>query len=290
MSNKTLNALIILLLLMLAYSINNRQSNITEVHQTVVVTQVEMDILNRLNAPQESIRIIIAWVKAEGADLNCNNPLNTSLDAPGATTINSHGVKCYPDYTTGLEATITTLLATEYTPIVTAIQQADETAFIVALGNSRWGTDANLVKQILEENTVYMAASGNKHHVTIPINVTANFYSKGDVWCFQNAECMHTGTDYTCPRGCAVYTPFDCHFLSVGTYGPGPMMGDYFMCTLLDGAEYYSGHLDKVVSFAPGTLVPAGTQIGVTNEYDHTHVQLRINNQLADFEAYWEAR
>lgn len=276
-----------LLLLVLAYSINNRRNGITEVHQTVIVTQMEMDILNRLNAPQESIRIIIAWERAEGADLNCNNPLNTSLDAPGAITINSHGVKCYPDYNTGIEATITTLLAPEYAPIITAIQRNDEEAFVIALGNSRWGTDANLVKQILEENTTYVTTS-NKHTVTIPVNITANFYSTGDVWCFQNSQCMHTGTDYTCPRGCAVYTPFDCNFLTVGTYGPGPMMGDYFMCRLLDGAEYYSGHLDNVISFTPGMLVPAGTQIGVTNEYDHTHVQLRVDNQLVDFEAYWE--
>lgn len=297
-----MNALIVLLLLVLSYSINNRQA-VEEVHQTVIVTQMEMDILNRLNAPVESIRIIIAWEKAEGADMACNNPFNTSLDAPGATTINSHGVKCYPDYNTGLEATIATLSAAEYAPLVAAIQQADESAFVIALGNSRWGTDADLVRQILEEHTTYVT----EHHEVMYSNldkadiipnwqqhINAGFYTVNCAYWGPGAAnqpgCQHLGTDIGGNgEGTPVYAPYSGTVVSCQDNGDGgSYIGWWLIYNTDNGAEFLINHFRHVYDCTPGARITAGQELGTMRaDANHVHVQVRVNGSLVDFEEFW---
>lgn len=95
--------------------------------------------------------VMIAWQRAEGADPACNNPLNTTLEYGTYTVINSHGVKCYAHPEEGLEANVRTLSHAEYAPLVNALEAEDGAAFVRAIAASRWGTDAGLVADILEE-------------------------------------------------------------------------------------------------------------------------------------------
>jgi hypothetical protein len=51
---------------------------------------------------------LVSWMQAEGGDADWN-PLNTTLDKPGATNYNSVGVKNYTSAEQGIEATAETL-------------------------------------------------------------------------------------------------------------------------------------------------------------------------------------
>jgi hypothetical protein len=43
-----------------------------------------------------------------------------------------------------------------------------------------------------------------------------------------------------------------------------------------------------VQAFVPGQVIAAGTVIGFTNVYDHTHIQARLpSGELIDFEEYY---
>jgi len=119
------------------------------------------------------------------------------------------------------------------------------------------------------------------------MSVNAGFYATGSAaWASQGG--MHYGVDYGAPEGSPVYMPFDCVYMMTGHYDDAARMGDYLMCHLLDGYEYYSGHLEGTQPFSEGQLIPAGTLIGFTNVYDHTHIQLRDpGGNLVDFEAYY---
>lgn len=123
------------------------------------------------------------------------------------------------------------------------------------------------------------------HAITIPEQVGANFYSKGSpAWANQPGG-QHLGTDFLAPQGSAVYAPFVGTVIKLGRYTDSGRKGDYVMLTLNDGVEYYSGHLQNV-AVREGRKVEEGDVLGYTNEYNHTHVQIRINGQLRDFEEY----
>lgn len=62
----------------------------------------------RAPASKRNKLVIVSWIQAEGGTARWN-PLNTTHDAPGATDYNSVGVKNYPTYAVGLQATIDTL-------------------------------------------------------------------------------------------------------------------------------------------------------------------------------------
>jgi hypothetical protein len=133
-----------------------------------------------------------------------------------------------------------------------------------------------------------VVVAGAKSVVTEAMSVSADFYATGSpAWASQSG--MHYGVDYNAPHGSPVFMPFDCRYLMTGYYGDAGRMGDYLMCYIVqDGFEYYSGHLENVQPFAPGQIIPAGTPIGFTNEYAHTHIQLRdTSGNLIDFAAYY---
>ncbi len=66
--------------------------------------------LDELGAPanRANLYALVAWIQAEGGEAKWN-PLNTTHDAIGATDYNWVGVKNYPSFEVGLQATIETL-------------------------------------------------------------------------------------------------------------------------------------------------------------------------------------
>ena len=83
-----------------------------------------------LGAPvtQSNVQFIIAWAHVEGGNWNNAahfNPLNTTLDLPGATSMNSVGVKAYTSWDQGIAATAATLRNGRYDDIVAALQGGD---------------------------------------------------------------------------------------------------------------------------------------------------------------------
>ena len=113
------------------------------------------DLLTSLGAPHSdsNISAITTWMRHEGGGgkvtgIGVNsamyNPLNTTLDRPGATAMNSVGVKRYLSWEQGMNATVSTLLGNRadqrgYSAIVQALQgDAGVSAVLNAVNNSAW--------------------------------------------------------------------------------------------------------------------------------------------------------
>jgi hypothetical protein len=84
-------------------------------------------LLQQLGAPvtKSNLQFIIAWANEEGGNWHNAahfNPLNTTLMEPGATSMNSVGVKAYTSWEQGLAATSATLRNGRYNDIVAALQ------------------------------------------------------------------------------------------------------------------------------------------------------------------------
>lgn len=106
-------------------------------------------VLSGIGAPDtpENRRALQAWQQAEGG--SADNPWNTTQDAPGATEINSVGVKRYGDVQTGITATIQTLLNGRYANIISALKSGNNAMAVAdAIEQSPWGT-GGLVKKVL---------------------------------------------------------------------------------------------------------------------------------------------
>jgi hypothetical protein len=112
------------------------------------------DFLSRLGVPvsPDNERVIIAWERAEGGHFVNSahfNPLNTTLRQPGSTSINGVGVQSYPDYETGMAATLTTIRANYYAEVITALEAGNNPQGVIdAIGASPWGTSGSLLQQI----------------------------------------------------------------------------------------------------------------------------------------------
>lgn len=113
------------------------------------------DLLTSLGAPHSdsNVSAITTWMRHEGGGgkvtgIGVNsamyNPLNTTLDRPGATAMNSVGVKRYLSWEQGMNATVSTLLGNRadqrgYSAIVQALQSdAGVSAVLNAVNNSAW--------------------------------------------------------------------------------------------------------------------------------------------------------
>lgn len=111
------------------------------------------------------------WSHAEsGSDvMRWNNPLNTTQNEPGAVDMNSVGVKRYPDISTGVTATVTTLLNGFYPTIVSnlrqSVPQAQWSNACRDLGT--WGTGCGWIGAIDTNPTTAPAVS-----CAIPVGVT----------------------------------------------------------------------------------------------------------------------
>lgn len=87
-------------------------------------------LLHGLGAPDTPANraSLAAWMAREepSADwAHWNNPFNTTLDAPGASSQNSVGVKAYPSLSAGLQATIDTLDSGAYNAIILALRSGN---------------------------------------------------------------------------------------------------------------------------------------------------------------------
>ncbi len=103
-------------------------------------------LLVRLGAPVTTANLVAltAWEMAEGGhwyNTAHYNPLNTTMSEPGATSMNSVGVKAYVSWQQGFLATIATLRNGRYGPILAALASGhDAQAVVDAVAASPWGT------------------------------------------------------------------------------------------------------------------------------------------------------
>lgn len=107
----------------------------------------EATILTAIGAPvtANNVNNLDLWATAEGGAGIANNasfnPFNTTLNAPGAVSINSVGVKAYPDATTGLQATISTIGQQNMSAIHQALKDnVVSSTFGAIVVASPWGT------------------------------------------------------------------------------------------------------------------------------------------------------
>lgn len=92
---------------------------------------------------------MVVWMQSEGSPARWN-PLATILPMPGAVTMNSAGVKHYPDRRTGLEASLRTIREEQYDEIVRRLARNSYPRYIVnAIAESPWGTDGELMLRVL---------------------------------------------------------------------------------------------------------------------------------------------
>lgn len=87
-------------------------------------------LLSGLGLPQSGANIsaVTGWEAREGGNWNNTahfNPLNTTWNEPGATSINSVGVKAYTSWGQGLTATEATLKSGLYNDILAALKQGN---------------------------------------------------------------------------------------------------------------------------------------------------------------------
>jgi len=88
---------------------------------------------------------VVGWELAEGGHFvpgsSTFNPLNTSQSMLGDSVFNSHGVRNYPNWNTGLDATVKTLQLGYYDYVRLALMQGDNALGVLqAVGTSVWGT------------------------------------------------------------------------------------------------------------------------------------------------------
>jgi peptidoglycan hydrolase CwlO-like protein len=104
-------------------------------------------LLGYLGMPRTSSNVtaIVSWELAEGGHWFNGaryNPLDTTMPEPGATDMNSVGVKAYTSWAEGFVATVTTLRNGLYGPILVALQKGnDAMAVAEAVAASPWGTE-----------------------------------------------------------------------------------------------------------------------------------------------------
>ena len=105
-----------------------------------------VSLLRQLQMPvtQDNVAALAAWEMAEGGHWHNtahHNPLNTTQPEPGATSMNSVGVKAYVSWAQGFLATIVTLHNGRYDAILAALAAGnDASAVAQAVAASPWGT------------------------------------------------------------------------------------------------------------------------------------------------------
>lgn len=96
-----------------------------------------------IKATNTNVAALMAWMRAEGGHWNNTahyNPLNTTQSMPGASSMNSVGVKAYTSWDQGFDATVKTLQNGHYPAILTALKTGSAKEIVQAVVNSVWGT------------------------------------------------------------------------------------------------------------------------------------------------------
>ena len=113
-------------------------------------------LLEQLQLPltQQNVAAITAWEIAEGGHWHNTahyNPLDTTMPEPGATSMNSVGVKAYVSWAQGFTATIATLRNGYYGGILAALRAGTSAIAVAdAVAASPWGT-GNFSRPALRE-------------------------------------------------------------------------------------------------------------------------------------------
>ena len=103
-------------------------------------------LLQQLGMPltEQNVAAVTAWELAEGGHWHNSahyNPLDTTMPEPGATAMNSVGVKAYVSWAQGFQATIATLRNGYYGGILAALRAGDDAIAVAdAVAASPWGT------------------------------------------------------------------------------------------------------------------------------------------------------
>lgn len=139
-------------------------------------TTVAAAVLKGIGAPvnNNTLGAMVGWFHAEGGHWNNSasfNPLNTTLNAPGARSINGVGVKAYNNWAEGINATVSTLRQPNMSGIVNAFKQSNPRAVISAIGQSPWGTSGSLVAQTIDN------ALGQKYSVPANAGIASSMSS-----------------------------------------------------------------------------------------------------------------
>lgn len=106
------------------------------------------DFLTRLGKPttDSNIKAMTTWMAWEGGHWKNTanyNPLNTTMPASGASSMNKVGVKSYVDYEQGMQATLNTIKVNKYgyPAILKALEGGNNTQGVIdAINSSKWGT------------------------------------------------------------------------------------------------------------------------------------------------------
>ena len=109
-----------------------------------------------------NINALVSWERAEGGNWNNSahyNPLNTTLGEPGATSMNSVGVKSYTSWAQGFKATIDTLRNGRYGSILSALASGAGSNFGSIVASTPWGTGAF--------NVYYVAVAPSAHEAAV---------------------------------------------------------------------------------------------------------------------------
>lgn len=131
-------------------------------------------VLRAIRAPvtPNNVQLLDAWSRAEGGRA-ANNPLNTTQAAPGATNMNSAGVKNYPSPAAGVAATVATLTNGRYGTILSNLRaNAPATQTARAIAASPWGTGSG-VSRVLGDRTPPPSSVG----APLAVNGTATDFS-----------------------------------------------------------------------------------------------------------------
>jgi peptidoglycan hydrolase CwlO-like protein len=101
-----------------------------------------------------NVAAMTAWELAEGGHWHNSaryNPLNTTQSMPGATSMNSVGVKAYTDWGQGFVATLRTFHNGYYEGILAALRRGDNAQAVAdAVANSPWGTNSFSVAGLVD--------------------------------------------------------------------------------------------------------------------------------------------
>lgn len=114
----------------------------------------EADVLAGIGNTQPTaatIAYLSAWHRAEGGSASFN-PLNTTQEAAGATCYNDNNGNCvknYPDYQTGIQATIATLMNGRYPNTLAGLQSNQPIVDDGELGT--WGTGGGALRDQLAQ-------------------------------------------------------------------------------------------------------------------------------------------
>ncbi len=110
-------------------------------------------IYNNLPVTQSNIDAMVAWQQGEGlSSYQYRNPLNTTLPMSGSWSINSDGVKGYPNWQDGIIANSQVMHQSNYLPLLQALQTGQGATYLPAALNSVSGwTNGTLVGEILQQ-------------------------------------------------------------------------------------------------------------------------------------------